>query len=374
MDPTVPEFIVPLMLVGACLALLAAPSMAGEPDQERGGTAALPAAGLLIAVSMWGAHPVLASASLALVSLLHAWRVLPRSRDAALMFALAGLASGTVAAALELGLMEVAFVASFLAISLRAGLIPLHGGVARLCERDPAEQVRQLGSLIPLVFVHLRFVDHDPIAFAAATPLVWVGTVAALIGAATTLVAEDLRGFFRGATVTHGGILAVAVAASGLGEYAAALFHAITMAVAMGGLGVVVTALEERAGRVQLAGLGGRATAFPLLASAFLVFGLAGVAAPGTAGFIADDLLLHTISQVSMVSAGLLLVASATLAIATLRVFASIFLGKPTTSAAPDLELRERLVVAALFTTTVVLGFVPRALTDPADQLLGHLP
>ena len=63
--------------------------------------------------------------------------------------------------------------------------------------------------------------------------------------------------------------------------------------VALGGLGLMVDALEARAGTVRLAGPGGRVQAFPRLAVGFALFGAAGVAMPGTAGFIADDLLLH---------------------------------------------------------------------------------
>ncbi len=58
--------------------------------------------------------------------------------------------------------LTAAFVLSCLAIAMRAGVLPLHAGVASLCDRAPVVQTQQLASIIALVFVHLRFVDHHP--------------------------------------------------------------------------------------------------------------------------------------------------------------------------------------------------------------------
>ena len=55
---------------------------------------------------------------------------------------------------------------------------------------------------------------------------------------------------------------------------------------------------------MAFAGPGGRAGAFPRLAAAFALFGGAGVGLPGTAGFVADDLLLHTLWMDSPASDG----------------------------------------------------------------------
>ncbi len=55
---------------------------------------------------------------------------------------------------------------------MRAGVIPLHLGVASLCDRAPLVQVQQAASTIALVFIHLRFVDHDAAAIAMAPALV----------------------------------------------------------------------------------------------------------------------------------------------------------------------------------------------------------
>ena len=93
----------------------------------------------------------------------------------------------------------------------------------------------------------------------------------------------------------HGGMLLAAVGAASLDNFAAALLVAVAMGLALGGLGIMITSLEERVGPVSFQGPGGRAGSLPKLATAFALFGGAGVGLPGTAGFVADDLLLHTL-------------------------------------------------------------------------------
>jgi NADH:ubiquinone oxidoreductase subunit 4 (subunit M) len=93
------------------------------------------------------------------------------------------------------------------------------------------------------------------------------------------------------------------------------------------------------------------------------------VGLPGTAGFVADDLLLHALWQESAGSAVITIVASALLAVATLAGFARAFLGRPIGQRAPDLLGRERAVAVALLAWLVVLGVAPSVLVDPLSAL-----
>jgi len=125
---------------------------------------------------------------------------------------------------------------------------------------------------------------------------------------------------------------------------------------------------------VTLATPAGRARSFPRLAAAFALFGGAGVAMPGTAGFVADDLLLHTLWMVSPASTVITILSSAILAAATLACIAAVFFGRPVSSLAPDLYPRERWAVVALVTLLVVIGLGPRLLLGPADAFLAAPP
>lgn len=359
--------LVPALIFAFSALLLLLPSVTGPRERI---DPSLLAIGAFVAIGVASTDPTVAAAALALSGVVHALRLRGVSRDGVLLFGLSSLLVGGVAVALAVEAHEVAFGCSVLAITLRGGAMPAHLLVSSLLDRAPAEQIRQLGSLLPLVFLHLRFVDHHPIALTAAAPIVVFGAASALLAAWITLAADDPRALLRGSTLTHGSILVAAIGAAGTGNYGAALFAAITLGLALGGLGAVTAALEDRAGPILPRDAGGRAAAFPLLASAWLTFGLAGVAAPGTAGFIADDLLLHAIAQVSVPAVVMLVLASAVLAISSLRVFSRVFLGKPVPSAAADLAPRERWGVATVVLVLLVLGWFPRLLTGPANELL----
>jgi NADH-quinone oxidoreductase subunit M len=292
------------------------------------------------------------------------------SRTAAVALALSAGASALAAGAMAAGNMRAALVASVVAIALRAGIFPFQAGVAALTERSIPLQVRQIATLPVMVLVHLRFVSAEPWAHDLAPLLVAVGAASTLGFALVALAQRTLHGLLRTSMLMHGGMLFAAVGAAGRGHQAAALLVAITLGLALSGLALLLAAFEARVGPLDQLAPGGRARAFPRLAAAVLAFGGAGVGLPGTAGFVADDLLLHALWQESVGSAVVTIVASALLAVATLAIFARAFLGRPVRQLAPDLLGGERTVALALLAWLVVLGVAPSLLIDPLVVML----
>lgn len=354
-----------------CSVLLFAPSLASQRGASAWQLVGLAAA---LAMALFAAGGAAAYIAVAIGALLHAAGAWPWSKTGALTLALSAVVCFGAAAAIAGDHLTAAFLLSCLAVALRAGMIPFHLGVVALCDRAPAVQTQQLASTIALVFVHLRFVDHHDAAVELAPLLVRTGAAACFVAALMTLVQRDLRGLYRGTTAMHGGMLVAGIGAASLGNFAAALLVAVAMGLALGGLGLVIGSLEARVGPVAFAGPGGRAAAFPRLAAAFALFGGAGVGLPGTAGFVADDLLLHTLWMESPVSTVTVILSSAMLAVATLIGFSHVFLGRSTPSLAPDLHARERLVAVLLLAGLVTLGFAPWTLIGPADAFLSGRP
>ena len=354
-----------------CSILLLAPSVAAPRHTPIWQLVVL-MAGLVGA--LFTEHVTIAYAAVAGNALLHALGAAARSRTGASMLVLSALLAGGAALAVPAGHLTIALALSTLAIALRAGVLPLHVGVASLCDRAPVVQTQQLASTIALVFVHLRFVDHHAAAEQIAPVLVRFGAGAAIIAAMITLVQRDLRGFYRGTMAMHGGMLLAALGTASIGNYGAALLVAVTMGLALGGLGIMVGALEERVGAVRFSGPGGRIGAFPRLTMAFVLFGGAGVGLPGMAGFVADDLLLHTLWMESPTSTVVMILASAFLAVSTLIAFSKVFLGRTVASLAPDLLPGERLVATTLLLLLLLLGFMPGLLLTPADAFLSGPP
>ena len=363
-DPTI---IAPALVWLCALVLLLMPEVAALHKRQLFHCTVLAALLGLAVASPVGPYSY---ATLAVISLMHAAAAARTSRTSALSMAVAALACGVAAGALWFNQLPVAFGASLAAIAVRCGLFPFHGGVAALCDKLPRVQAQQLASLPVLVFVHLRFVDHSPLAFDAAIPVVLIGAASMLAFGVVSIAQRELGGLFRASTLMHGGMLFAAVGAAGRGHYAAALIVAITMAMALTGFSIMLSALEARSGPLASLQGGGRAGAFPRMAACLAFFGGAAVGLPGTSGFIADDLLLHALWGESVSSAVMMILASALLAVAILACFTRTFLGKPVRQLAPDLRTPERVAAVVLVSFLIVLGIVPKLLVDPISELM----
>jgi NADH-quinone oxidoreductase subunit M len=292
------------------------------------------------------------------------------SRDGRLWFGLGAGAAVVVVIAVVTGRGDVAFVASLVALALRVGVVPLHAGVFAVAERQPALLMELFGSAIAAVLLHLRLLDDaHTLAHDVAVPVVALGAGATVVGALFALAKSTLRGLWAASAGMHAGMLLAAVGAAGRGHTVAAVLVVVTLALAMAGFGFVVAALEARVGHVTLTGPGGRVRAFPTLAAAFAFFAAAGVGLPGTAGFIADDLLLHALWEEGPVAAAVVVVASAMLAVSLLRGYGAVFLGPAgPRPVAHDLDRRERVVVAVLVVMLVVIGILPMLMVEPASR------
>jgi NADH-quinone oxidoreductase subunit M len=361
----------PWETLAVCLLLLVAPVVVSQHAPRPWHLVTLATA---LVVTLFASTGDVAYLAVAVGASMHALTAVRATRTGAATLVVSALAAIGVAIALRQEQMALAFGLSCLCIALRAGVIPLHVGVASICDRLPFVQTQQLSSMIALVFVHLRFVDHHAAAVELAPLLVRYGAAATITAALMTLVQRDLRGLYRGTTAMHGGMLLAAVGAASLDNFAAALLVAVAMGLALGGLGIMITSLEERVGPVKFAGPGGRAGSLPKLATAFALFGGAGVGLPGTAGFVADDLLLHTLWMESPASTVIVILSSSVLAVTTLIAFSRVFLGRTVATLAPDLYPRERVVVVAIVLLLVLLGFAPGVLLGPADAFLSNVP
>ncbi len=357
----------PGIIIACALTLLFAPHIA---SRRRGGWFGELALAVLLVVSLATNSGAISFGATAAAAFVIATEAAGRSRTAALTLGLAGVALLGAAVAMGTGHPAAAFIASILSFALRAGVFPIHGGIGSLTHRSLTLQLQQLATLPTSVFVHLRFVDHEAIAYELAPAIVLVGAASALSFALISLVQPSLHGLLRASVLMHGGMLFAAVGAAGRGHHAAALLVSITLGLAISGLGIMLASLEARVGPLNALAPGGRAGAFPRLAIGVALFGGAAVGMPGTSGFIADDLLLHALWQESVPSAVTMIIASALLAVGTLRTFADAFFGKPLRLLAPDLDGAERLVLVVLVLWLIVLGFVPGVLVNPATELL----
>ena len=122
-----------------------------------------------------------AYAALALTALIHASTAWRHSKTGSVTLVVSGVVTAAGALAIQFDYFVLAFSMSLLAIALRAGVMPLHVGIAHLAEKAPALQAQQFASTLALVFLHLRFVDHHPTAYEMAPLLVRFGAALTLV-------------------------------------------------------------------------------------------------------------------------------------------------------------------------------------------------
>jgi NADH-quinone oxidoreductase subunit M len=134
------------------------------------------------------------------------------------------------------------------------------------------------------------------------------------------------------------------------------------------GLARSVQVLEARRGRLDLTRYHGGYDRMPVLATSFLAMGLACTGFPGTLGFIGQELLVDGAVDVFPVMGFAVVVASALTGLAVLRMYFSLFCGRPDVAAHPGLGLglrpREAWTFVALVVTLIGLGLLPRPLVD----------
>ena len=129
----------------------------------------------------------------------------------------------------------------------------------------------------------------------------------------------------------------------------------ISVALSLGGLGLIIRALEARYGRLSLAIFRGLYDQSPALAVCFLITGLASVGFPGTLGFVATELLVDGAVQADLSIGLAVVVAAAVNGIAVLRVYFLIFTGAHHASTV-SLTIRPRERFAVLTLTALILG------------------
>jgi NADH-quinone oxidoreductase subunit M len=126
--------------------------------------------------------------------------------------------------------------------------------------------------------------------------------------------------------------------------------------------------LEARRGRLDLTKYHGGYERMPLLAISFLCMGLACTGFPGTLGFVGQELLVNGAVDVFPVMGFAVVIASALTGLAVLRMYFSLFCGRPDVTAQSRIQLalskREAWTFVALVIVLVAFGVAPRRLVD----------
>ncbi len=256
-----------------------------------------------------------------------------------------------------------------IAILARKGVLPFHSWLPVLIERGPVGVailfcVPHLGAFA-LLRVLVPLVPHTATEM---LPLLTVLSLAsALYLSVVALSQQDIK-----RTVGYVSSSAAALVLVGLCALDPEGLHGgilQTLSLSVGCTGLILTAswIKVRTGTVDLREMGGLVARFPKMAWVFLLLSLCTVGAPGTIGWVAEDMLLHALLVQHPAIATLFLLVSVMNGVTLLRVFFLAFLGPPRGEIGQnvtDLHMRESVVAFVVITAALLFGFAPQPLIN----------
>ena len=250
---------------------------------------------------------------------------------------------------------------------VRKGIVPFHAWVPEVFDRGrlgPAIlfNAPQVGAYITVVLIVPR-ASPELLRTIAVLAL-----VTAVYGAALALVQRSARRACGYLFMSQSALVMAGLDCTSVAALAGGLIVWLSAGLGFAGLARSVMVLEARRGRLDLTGYHGGYERMPVLAVSFLCMGLACTGFPGTIGFVGQELLVHGAVDAFPVMGFAVVIASALTGLAVLRMYFSLFCGRPDVPVHPSLRFglrpREAWTFVALVAALVGLGLAPRPLVD----------
>jgi len=254
-----------------------------------------------------------------------------------------------------------------IAALIRKGIVPFHAWVPEVFDHGrlgPAIlfNAPQLGAYMTVVLIVPR-ASPDMLRLIAILAL---GT--AVYGAALALVQTSARRACGYLFMSQSALVMAGLDCTSVSALAGGLLVWLSAGMAFAGLARAVLVLEARRGRLDLTTYHGGYERMPLLAISFLAMGLACTGFPGTLGFVGQELLVDGAVDAFPVMGFGVVIASALTGLAVLRMYFSLFCGRPDRRAHPSLRFgltpREAWTFVALVAVLIGFGLVPRPIVD----------
>ena len=256
------------------------------------------------------------------------------------------------------------FLLCLVGFGIKVPLVPLHTWLPQFALAAPGSITALLVGLKLGAFGLIRFAI--PLAPDVVQDMHWLlaglGTVTLLYGAVGILGQSNLRVGMAYASICHVGLALLGLASLTASGVQGAVSLLLSFSVATGGCFLLLEFLRQRTGSTDINALGGAAKSMPLLASGFLICGLAGVGMPGTSSFPGEFLLIlaalesHTGAGMAALF-GLSIAAGAFLALYRKAFFGPVV--RAEVAQAEDLRPREWAVLVALIAMVVLIGIYP---------------
>ncbi len=204
-----------------------------------------------------------------------------------------------IAAAAPIIPIGVIFTLLFIAFAVKLPIFPLHTWLPDAHTDAPtAVSVMLAGVLLKMGgygMIRVSVTMFPDVISEAAQALVIFGVVNVLYGAVVTMRQTDLKRLIAFSSISHMGYVLIGISAVSGSEadtgLTGAAMQMFTHGTITGLMFLLVGLVYDKVHTRYIPDLGGLATRMPVLASAFLLAGLASLGLPGTSGFVSEILV-----------------------------------------------------------------------------------
>jgi len=216
-----------------------------------------------------------------------------------------------------------------------------------------------------------------PLASAYFAPFIYTLSVVAVIYTSLVALAQtDMKKLIAYSSVAHMGVVTIGIFTFNVQGVSGALFQMLSHGVVSGALFLCVGVVYDRIHTREIARYGGLADRMPAYALTFMLFTMASIGLPGTAGFVGEFLVLVGAFKVSLWlsvlgSAGMILGAVYMLYLYRRVIFGK--LEKLDLKGILDLSAREIAIFTPLILLTLWMGIYPSSFTGFFDAAVGRM-
>ena len=216
-----------------------------------------------------------------------------------------------------------------------------------------------------------------PEASLAYAPFVLVLSVVAVVYTSlVALVQKDMKKLIAYSSVAHMAFVTAGIFTFNQQGIDGAIFQMLSHGVVSAALFLCVGVVYDRLHTREIAAYGGLVTIMPSYAVMFMIFMLASVGLPGTAGFVGEFLVLLGLFQVHIAWALLIGTGMILGACYMLLLYRKVIFGKLINEALKgmaDLHWREKLVFWPLLILVFAMGIYPKPFLDITQASVGEL-
>jgi len=254
----------------------------------------------------------------------------------------------------------------FLGFAFKAPVFPFHTWLPDALLEGPIGMAVVLAGLKLGTFGFMRFsIPLLPEASKSQTVVSVVmvlGLAAILYGAIMALIQPDFRRLLAYSSISHLGFIVIGLFALNYQGLQGSLLTMINLGFSTAGLFFIAGFLYTRQQTTQLSAFGGMAKHTPLLATFFLLIGLASIGLPGTNGFVGEFLILLGTFKAHWLYGAIAVTGVIFGAAYFLWYYERAMLGpvsKAVKTSIGDLHLRETVIATSLSVMILWIGLYP---------------